>query len=52
MTNAQLQSPKDMLDMVTELWDEVTLEELQNVFLAWMERLQQALRNNGECVLK
>jgi hypothetical protein len=34
MTDRQLPSPKTLLDAVTELWDEVTVEELQNVFLA------------------
>jgi hypothetical protein len=40
MTDRQLQSPEEILDEVTERWDEVTVEELQNVFLGWMERLQ------------
>jgi hypothetical protein len=40
MTDRQLQSPKEILDAFTELWDAVTFEELQNVFLGWMERLQ------------
>jgi len=48
MTDRQLQSPKEILDAVTELWDEVTFEELQNVFLAWMERLQWVIQNSGE----
>jgi len=48
MTDRQLQSPKEILDAVTELWDEVTFEELQNVFLAWMERLQWVIQNGGE----
>jgi hypothetical protein len=40
MTDGQLQIPKEILDVVTEVWDEVTFEESQNIFLAWMERLQ------------
>jgi hypothetical protein len=48
MTDRQLQSPKEILDAFTELWDAVTFEELQNVFLAWMERLQCVVQNGGE----
>jgi hypothetical protein len=48
MTDRQLQNPKKILEKVTELWDEVAFEELQNVFLAWMERLQRVIRNDGE----
>jgi hypothetical protein len=40
MTNGQMQIPKEILDAVTEVWDEITFEESQNIFLAWMERLQ------------
>jgi len=39
MTDRKLQSPKEMLDMLTELWDEVSFEEGRNGFLVWMERL-------------
>jgi hypothetical protein len=34
MMDQQLQSPKEILDAVAARWDEVTGEELQNVFLA------------------
>jgi hypothetical protein len=37
MTDRQLQCPKDILNAVPELWDEVIFEELQNIFLAWAE---------------
>jgi hypothetical protein len=37
MTDRQLQSPEEILDAVTELWDEVTFEEWQNIFLTWIE---------------
>jgi hypothetical protein len=40
MTDGQLQSPKDTLEAIALLWDEVTFEELQNLLLAWMGRLQ------------
>jgi hypothetical protein len=33
MTDRQLQSSKEILDAVTERWDEATFEELRNVFL-------------------
>jgi hypothetical protein len=36
------------LDAVPEQWDEVTFEELHNVFLAWMERLQCIIQKGGE----
>jgi hypothetical protein len=34
MMDQQLPSPKEILDAVAARWDEVTVEELQNVFLA------------------
>jgi hypothetical protein len=34
MTDRQLQSPKEIVDTVRELWNEITFEESQNVFLA------------------
>jgi hypothetical protein len=40
MTDKQLQSLNEILDVVTELSDGVTFEELQYCFLAWMERFQ------------
>jgi hypothetical protein len=48
MTDRQLQNPKEILDAVTKLWNEVTFEELQNVFLAWMGRLQWVIQNGRE----
>jgi hypothetical protein len=34
MTDKQLQSPKEILNAVSEVWDEITFQEVQNVFLA------------------
>jgi hypothetical protein len=48
MTDRQLQSPKEMLDPVTERCEEITFEELQRVFLTWIERLESAVHNGGE----
>jgi hypothetical protein len=39
ITDRQLKSSEENLDAVSELRDEITVEELQNVFLAWMEQL-------------
>jgi len=50
MTDRQLQSPKEILDAVPELCDEVTFEELENVFLAWMEQLPWIIQNGREHV--
>jgi hypothetical protein len=49
MMDRQLQNLKEILDAATELWDAVTFEDLQNVFLTWMERLQWAIQNGREC---
>jgi hypothetical protein len=43
-----VQSPKEDLDAISELWDEITFEELQTIFLAGMERLQWVIQNGGE----
>jgi hypothetical protein len=40
MADRQLQSPKENWDALPGLWDDISFEELQNVFLAWMGRLQ------------
>jgi hypothetical protein len=39
MADRQLQSPKENLDMVTELWDHITFDEVQIFFRPWMDRL-------------
>jgi hypothetical protein len=44
MTDRELQSSKEILDVVTELWDETIFEELQNYFLAWKGQLQWAIQ--------
>jgi hypothetical protein len=36
------------LDALTERWDEVTFQELQNIFLTWVGRLQWIIQNGGE----
>jgi hypothetical protein len=51
ITPRQLQSPKEILHAVAERWDQVTFEQLQNLFVAWMERLQGAIQNGGEHVI-
>jgi hypothetical protein len=38
MTDRQLQSPTEILYVVRELWNEVTLKQLQTVFLALRDR--------------
>jgi hypothetical protein len=48
MTDQQLQSPKEILAAVTEQWNESIFEELQNILLAWMERLQSVIQNGEE----
>jgi len=48
MTDKELQSPKEMLDVLTELWYEVSFEEGRNDFLVWMERLQWVIQNGTE----
>jgi hypothetical protein len=52
MMDRQLQSPKAILNVVPKLCDDVTFEELENVFLAWMEQFLWIIRNDREQVKK
>jgi hypothetical protein len=48
MIDRQLPSPKEIVDQVTELCDGVAFEDLQDAFLAWMERLPGVIQTSGE----
>jgi hypothetical protein len=41
-----------MVRALTDLFDSVTLEELQSVFQNWIERLKSIITHNGECFIK
>jgi hypothetical protein len=39
---------EEILNAVRDVWSGVTLEELQSVFLNWMERLEYVIEHEGE----
>jgi hypothetical protein len=41
-----------VIEGLTDLFDRVTFEELQNVFQNWIERLEWVMRDNGEYFIK
>jgi hypothetical protein len=42
------QRVEEILEAVTLLWNEVTFEQLQSVFLNWTERLEWVISNGGD----
>jgi hypothetical protein len=42
------QRVEEILEAGTLLWNEVTFEQLQSVFLNWMERLEWVISNGGD----
>jgi hypothetical protein len=44
----QLRGVQSLHQAITDLWDETTLEDVQTVFLEWMNRLSSVIENKGE----
>ena len=41
---------KELKSAIKEIWDNLTFEDLQNVFHEWINRLEDVIRNNGEYI--
>jgi histone-lysine N-methyltransferase SETMAR len=52
LKDRQLHGVQSLHQAITELWDAPTFEELQAVFLEWMNRLSWVIRHNGEYFTK
>jgi hypothetical protein len=44
----ELSTPEQMIEAITVLWEVITFDELQSVFLKWIQRLIWFIANSGE----
>jgi hypothetical protein len=49
MKDRELRTIQDILRRLTEIWNDLTFEEVQSVFREWQIRLEWVLENGGEC---
>jgi hypothetical protein len=49
LKDRKIQGVQALLSALTDVWDDLTFEDVPAVFLDWMERLSRAINNNGEC---
>jgi hypothetical protein len=47
MTNRAFQTVEEMLEAVILIWNKVSFEQLQSVFLNWMERLEWVIASGA-----
>jgi hypothetical protein len=48
MKNGAFQTVEEILEALTLIWNGVTFEQLQSVFLNWIERLEWVISNGGD----
>jgi hypothetical protein len=48
LKNREIQVVQALISAPTDIWDDLTFEHVQAVFLDWMERLFLVINNNGE----
>jgi histone-lysine N-methyltransferase SETMAR len=52
LKDRKIQGVQGLISERTDIWDDLTFEDVQTVFLDWMERLSWAINNNGEYYIK
>jgi hypothetical protein len=52
LQNRRFADPDAVFEGLTDLFGNLTVEELQSVFHNWIERLQWVIRYNGEYFIK
>jgi hypothetical protein len=52
LKDRQLRAVQSLHQAITDLRDELTFEDLQAVFLEWMNRLSWVIENKGECFIE
>jgi hypothetical protein len=52
LKDRQLRGVQSLRQAITDLWDEPTFEDIQAVFLEWMNRLSRIIENKGEYFIK
>jgi histone-lysine N-methyltransferase SETMAR len=48
MKDRAFQTVEEIFDVITLIWNGVRFEQLQSVFLNWIERLEWVISNGGE----
>jgi hypothetical protein len=48
MKDREFHTVQDILGHLTEIWDGLTFEDVQSVFLEWQIRLNCVMENGGE----
>jgi hypothetical protein len=52
LKDREIQGVQALISGLTDIWDDLTFEDVQIVFLDLMERLSWVINNNGECYIK
>jgi histone-lysine N-methyltransferase SETMAR len=52
LKDRQSRGVQPLHQVITDLWDELTLEDVQAVFLEWMNHLSWAIESKGEYFIK
>jgi hypothetical protein len=52
LKDREIQGVQALISALTDIWDDVTFEDVQTVFLDWMERSCWVINNNGEYYIK
>jgi hypothetical protein len=51
LTDHQSRGVQSLHQVITDLWDELTFEDVQAVFLEWINRLSSVIENKAEPLL-
>jgi hypothetical protein len=52
LKDRQLRGVQSLHQAITNLWDQLTFEDAQAVFLEWMNRLSRVVENKGEYFIR
>jgi histone-lysine N-methyltransferase SETMAR len=52
LKDREIQAVQALISALTNIWDDLTFEDVQAVFLDWMERLSWVNSNNGDYYIK
>jgi hypothetical protein len=52
LKDREIQGLQALISALRDNWDDLIFEDVQAVFLDWMERLSWVINNNGDCYFK
>jgi hypothetical protein len=52
LKHREIQEIEALITALTDIRDDLTFEDVQGVFLDWMERLSCVINNNGDYYIK